>query len=789
MKHLLFVAFMFIAVGLCAQVAPPQAFNYSAVVRNGVGTQMANQNISVQFTIYQGTATGTQVYVETHTTTTNSFGLFNTAVGTGTVQSGSFTAIDWSADKYYLGVAIDTAAGSNFVQLSTAQLLSVPYALYSGTAGSAATDHDTSATNELQTLSISGDTITISNGNSIVIPAAAPQTLALNGDTIRISNGNYIVLTPGQNASVHVSLTGDTLYVGSSWVILPGASGANGGIHVPYLTPTPFSVVSVSGFVSGGLVTNDGGATVTARGICYGTSPNPTTAGSTTSNGTGIGTFGSTVTGLVAGVTYYVRAYATNSAGTAYGNEISVVTATIALPSVTTGVINRLDTTLVGLYNNVTADGGAAVTARGIVYGTSPGVNLSNASFTTDGNGTGNFQSNASGLTPNTTYYVNAYATNSVGTAYGTEVSFLTVYYPLGAVVTSGAVSNITSSTATGGGTVVSDGGSPVLSRGVCWAPSGTPVVTGPHTVDGSGMGLFTSSITGLALNTSYNTRAYCIRATDTTYGAYVVFSTPNSVLPQVTTNPISVFTYGTTASGGGLVVSSAVPVIARGICYRACSCTPNIGNSVTVDGSGLGAFSSSLTGLIPSTVYNARAYATLSNGVTAYGNQVAFTTPCAGQYCVGQHTQGGTIFYVDSTGNHGLVISDMDVDSNVAWTNGSVAALGVNIASFGAGQTNTNTIVAALGSSGNYAAKTCDNLVLNGYSDWYLPSYSELSTAINGLYYISVVQVYTIGGVFWSSTESGGPGNQAECFSTGSGNFSFQSKTTLQRVRAVRSF
>ncbi len=92
------------------------------------------------------------------------------------------------------------------------------------------------------------------------------------------------------------------------------------------LTTTVANSIAETSAVSGGNITNDGGALITQRGICYSTSPSPTTANMTTISGSGTGSFASNLTGLTASTTYYVRAYATNSAGTAYGNEVSFTT-------------------------------------------------------------------------------------------------------------------------------------------------------------------------------------------------------------------------------------------------------------------------------------------------------------------------------------------------------------------------------------------------------------------------------------------------------------------------------
>ena len=99
-------------------------------------------------------------------------------------------------------------------------------------------------------------------------------------------------------------------------------------LTTPTLTTTTPSSITVTAASSGGNITSNGGAAVTARGVCWNTSTNPTTANSITSNGTGNGTFTSNITGLVANTTYYVRAYATNSVGTAYGNQDTIKTYT-----------------------------------------------------------------------------------------------------------------------------------------------------------------------------------------------------------------------------------------------------------------------------------------------------------------------------------------------------------------------------------------------------------------------------------------------------------------------------
>jgi hypothetical protein len=179
--------------------------------------------------------------------------------------------------------------------------------------------------------------------------------------------------------------------------------------------------------LSGGNISSDGGSAVTSRGICWSTATSPTIAGSHTTDGTGVGVFASSITGLTANTVYYIRAYATNFAGTSYGNELTFTTTTssTALPTVTTTPVTAITTVTAAGGGNVTADGGATVTARGVCWATTANP-VATGNHTTDGTGTGIFTSAITGLTAGATYHVRAYAVNSVGTAYGSDLIFTT---------------------------------------------------------------------------------------------------------------------------------------------------------------------------------------------------------------------------------------------------------------------------------------------------------------------------------------------------------------------------
>ena len=188
--------------------------------------------------------------------------------------------------------------------------------------------------------------------------------------------------------------------------------------------------------VGGGNIINNGGDTIQQKGVCWSLNQFPTITDNKTLDGTGIGSYSSALTGLMPETTYYVRAYATNSAGTAYGNKVDFTTAhNITLPSVITGNITNITYSTAEGGGNVFHDGYSTVTARGLCWSVSQHPTVTD-NKTTEGIGTGMFTSRLTNLIANTTYQVRAYATNSFGTIYGSEIVFTT--RPKNVLVTDG---------------------------------------------------------------------------------------------------------------------------------------------------------------------------------------------------------------------------------------------------------------------------------------------------------------------------------------------------------------
>ena len=113
--------------------------NYQGVARNQLGVALQNQLVGMQFSIHDGLPTGSVIYQETDTATTNQFGLFTTHIGNGTATIGTFSSITWSTGDKYLEVALDATGGNGYTAMGTTQLLSVPYALYAKSAGTVST--------------------------------------------------------------------------------------------------------------------------------------------------------------------------------------------------------------------------------------------------------------------------------------------------------------------------------------------------------------------------------------------------------------------------------------------------------------------------------------------------------------------------------------------------------------------------------------------------------------------------------------------------------------------------
>jgi uncharacterized protein (TIGR02145 family) len=591
------------------------------------------------------------------------------------------------------------------------------------------------------------------------------------------------------------------VYNGTSFVNIVGGA-AQFALPVISSTTGAYSITT-SAAISGGEITSDGGASITARGIVWGTSTAPTIALATkTTDGTGTGTYSSSITGLTSGVTYYLRAYATNSIGTKYGAEITLNTAQAVATLAETTPVSAIGSTIATSGGNITYNGGATVTVSGIVWSTTSTPTITLATKTTDGAATGTYTNSITGLTPGTLYYVRSYATNSVGTSYGAQTSFTTLN--TATISETASATAITSSTATTGGTITADGGATVTSRGLVYGTSAGASTFSITT--GTGTGTYTISLTGLNPATTYYVRSFATNSVGTVYGTETSFTTI-AIAPTLTTTAASSITKYAASAGGTIISNGGSVITASGICWST-TATPTTSDFKTTDGTTTGTFTSSLTGLTAGTTYYVRAYATNAIG-TGYGAAQSFTTSSLALILptIGSSYGGGKVAYVYQNGDPGyssssipvLIAANADQVGNLGsgtalWSiSGAsgvaqkVGLIGSSYEALGAGLSNTNAIITAYG-TGNYAAKFAREYTDGTYNDWYMPSINEL-----GKLYLNRV---AIGGFstqyYWSSTEVQETPTQISGYSwsfNGAGNDKhMDTKAWNMKIRAVRT-
>lgn len=319
-----------------------------------------------------------------------------------------------------------------------------------------------------------------------------------------------------------------------------------------------------------GTITEVGDPAYSERGFVYNTTHNPIiqTATKTVVEGNGIGEFVATLSDLQLGNMYYVRAYAKNTVGVAYGEE-QLLDFNPILPVVVTNDVTGIseETKSATFHATITNAGDPVYTERGFVYGKSPDPTTGGATkLVVAGSGTGTYYGDVHNLEVDCAYYVRAYVTYSSGTVYGENKVFsVKKMYP--PTVTTTAVTNINETTATAGGEVTDDGGISVTERGVVFSTSQNPTVADSKVTSGSGTGAFTCNLTGLEEGKTYYVRAYAMNVVGIGYGEQVDFTVTNA--QTITVNGVSftmiavqggTFTMGATAEQGSDIWDNEKP-------------------------------------------------------------------------------------------------------------------------------------------------------------------------------------------------------------------------------------
>ena len=294
------------------------------------------------------------------------------------------------------------------------------------------------------------------------------------------------------------------------------------GYNSPSLKTVSITNIGFYNVTSGGEISNDGGLPITARGVCWSKSSNPTLNDNKTSDGSGSGSFSSQLTSLQEGTTYYVRAYATNSKGTNYGNELTFNTLTTNRPTLITNSITSITKSTSNSGGTILSDGGEVITDKGVCWSMNSTPTISD-NKTSDGSSSSNYSSQLTDLQKGIVYHVRAYAINSKGTGYGNELIFktLSTSTPTISLISIppywDAVNN--KYIAKFNVTILSDGGELITAKGICWDYFDNPTIgyTNNMTSDGSGKGNFATQMTNISSG-DYYVREYATNSNGTSY-------------------------------------------------------------------------------------------------------------------------------------------------------------------------------------------------------------------------------------------------------------------------------
>ena len=253
------------------------------------------------------------------------------------------------------------------------------------------------------------------------------------------------------------------------------------------------------------------------------------------------------------------------------------------------------------------------------------------------------------------------------------------------------------------------------------------------------------------------------------------------STIPRLSTDSVSGITHNSAQSGGKISSNGGAEITAKGLCWST-SPNPTLANAFSIEGTGSGNFSGSISGLLIGTFYYVRAYATNNIG-TAYGTQVSFST--ISSLTIGSTFEGGIIFYLDSSNQHGLLCAPSDQVIATNWGCPNTQIAGADGSAIGTGAQNTIDIVNGCSMTDDYAAILCDSLVLNGYSDWFLPSKEELKAIYNNLKLSGIGSLTN--NAYWSSSEMTSVFAWQVIFANGL--VQGTGKNNSASVRAVRAF
>ncbi len=541
----------------------PEKFNYQAVVRNASNQLMSNASVGVRVSILQGSSSGSAVYVETQTVTTNANGLMTVEIGGGNAQQGAFANIDWANGPYFLKTETDPDGGSNYNVTTTQQLMSVPYALYAEEAGNSFSGDYNDLTNTPDIPIVPTNVSAFTNDAGYITMDSIPAIpIVPNAVSSFINDAGYLTsfteTDPQFNAwdkdyndlinkpeipnipSDISAFNNDAGFITSDDIpeipVVPENVSAFVN-DVPYLTSfTEQQVLTISNdtlFLTGGSFVklpegfsgswND----LTDKPILFDGNYNSLNNKPVIPEQLSV---------LVNDMNYIsnIDTGCVNSINLCeLLNQIEALSNQIFNLNVVTMGVTTVTQTSFTVNGEVTSDGGIPVVSRGFVYSTSHNPTIADLRKNV-GLGMGTFTTSISGLTPGTTYYVRAFATNENTVKYGNEVSVTTTALSPSVIpiVNTTNVSDVSTNMAVVSGNVISDGGANITSRGFVYDTIPNPTLNHHNVQNVAGTGTFSNMLTSLSSGTTYHIRAYATNSVGTAYGNELTFTTLSAVAP-----------------------------------------------------------------------------------------------------------------------------------------------------------------------------------------------------------------------------------------------------------------
>lgn len=398
-------------------------------------------------------------------------------------------------------------------------------------------------------------------------------------------------------------------------------------IQVASLSTPEINNITISTAKVNSVVTIPEGTTVTEKGICYDKlSLTPTTDEAHLVSTDESNAILADLKELEEGITYYVRAYAVTRDGTYYSSSVHFSTAQTYTPSLTAPVISTVKETSAAVTATVSDNGGDEVTTTGFCWSSSsqePSLSDANSKYQVAGEG---FKLDIGELKGGTKYYIRAYAKNKNGVAYSTTTEFTTTstYAP---TVTTVVVSDITETTAKAVAKVITNGGSEITEKGICWSSTSLePTNDGDHLISNAEGNDITASLGNLTAGTKYYVRAYAINKKGTSYSSSSEFVSGQTYKPTVSAPVITNITEIAASVTSIISDNGGAEVTTTGFCWSSSSQEPSLSDANSRYKAASEGFKLDISELKGGTKYYIRAYAKNKNGV-AYSTTTEFTT------------------------------------------------------------------------------------------------------------------------------------------------------------------